>query len=214
MSLQLVLLGAPGSGKGTQAERIVKELGYKHVSTGDLLRSEIAKGTELGNKVAEVINAGNLVEDSLVLELLKANCDLATGNYIFDGFPRNGDQAKAMEEVILKDNPYLALFFDIDLELLMARLTSRRMCSKCNTIYNTQHNPPKAEGVCDKCGGEVIQRKDDTEETVKTRLDVYTETINPVLDYYESKGKLEKVDASKPMEEVFSEIEKVVKKYS
>ncbi|MCR9205554.1 MAG: nucleoside monophosphate kinase, partial [Halobacteriovoraceae bacterium] len=185
MKPQLILLGAPGSGKGTQAARLVEELGYGHLSTGDLLRKEIKSGSELGKKVTGIMEAGKLVDDQTVLELLNANCDLSSNAYIFDGFPRNGDQAKALDDVVLKEVKARAVYFEIDLDLLAKRLTNRRTCSGCGAIYNLISKAPKKEGVCDLCGSELNQRKDDNEETVKTRLQVFKDTIAPVLAHYE-----------------------------
>lgn len=212
MSTQLILLGAPGSGKGTQAARLVSELGYNHISTGDLLRNEIAKGSELGQKVQGIMTRGELVDDATVLELLNANCDLSSGSYIFDGFPRNIDQAKSLDDVVVKDADHMALYFDIDLDALAQRLVNRRTCEGCGEIYNLLSKAPKTEGVCDKCGeAKLKQRKDDNEESVMTRLDVFKSTIGPVIEYYEGKGALKRIDASAGSEEVFEEVKKTVK---
>lgn len=211
MSTQLILLGAPGSGKGTQAARLVSELGYNHISTGDLLRNEIAKSSDLGNKVKGIMTRGELVDDNTVLELLNANCDLTTGGYIFDGFPRNIDQAKLLDSVVVKDADHLALYLDIDLDKLAQRLVNRRTCGGCGEIYNLLYKAPKAEGVCDKCQGtDLVQRKDDNEESVKTRLGVFKSTIEPVLAYYESKGALRKIDASSGSDVVFEQVRNTV----
>jgi len=211
MGTQLILLGAPGSGKGTQAARLVSEMGYNHISTGDLLRNEIAKGSDLGQKVQGIMTRGELVDDATVLELLNANCDLSSGSYIFDGFPRNIDQAKSLDEVVIKDANHTALYFDIDLDVLAQRLVNRRTCGDCGEIYNLISKAPKTEGVCDKCQGTNLnQRKDDNEESVKTRLGVFKSTIEPVLEYYESKGALKRVNASAPSEEVFKEVKNTV----
>lgn len=212
MMPQLILLGAPGSGKGTQAARLVSELGYQHISTGDLLRKEIKSGSELGKKVQGIMDSGKLVDDNTVLELLNSNCDLRNSSYIFDGFPRNKEQAKALDEVVLRDTPSKAVYFDIDLDLLAARLTNRRTCSGCGEIYNLLSKAPKVEGKCDLCGAELAQRKDDNEETVKTRLGVFRETIEPVLSHYELGGRLSKVDASSAPDDVFSSLKSIVEK--
>ncbi|MEC7276003.1 MAG: adenylate kinase [Bdellovibrionota bacterium] len=203
MKPQLILLGAPGSGKGTQASRLVSELGYNHISTGDLLRKEIKSGSELGQRVQGIMDAGKLVDDNTVLELLNANCDLSSNAYIFDGFPRNGEQSKLLDEVVIKEVSSKAVYFEIDLDMLAARLTNRRTCSGCGEIYNLLSKAPKVEGVCDLCGSSLTQRKDDNEETVKTRLQVFKETIEPVLAHYESTGRLARVDASQAPDEVF-----------
>lgn len=211
MKAQLILLGAPGSGKGTQAARLVSDLGYKHISTGDLLRNEIAKGSELGDKVKGIMTRGELVDDDTVLELLNANCDLTSGSYIFDGFPRNIDQAKALDSKVIKDIDHKAIYFDIDLDILAERLVNRRTCSDCGEIYNLLSKAPKVEGVCDKCDGTNLnQRKDDNEESVKTRLGVFKSTIEPVLQYYEERGALKRVKASASSAEVFEEVKNTV----
>lgn len=207
---QIVLLGAPGSGKGTQASHLVKEFGYNHLSTGDLLRSEIAKGTELGQKVQGIIDAGNLVDDMTVLELLKANCDLENKVYIFDGFPRNGEQAKLLEEHVLKGAATKAIYFDMDLEHLIERITNRRVAPKSGEIYNLLTRPPKVEGKCDVSGEDLVHRKDDNEETVRNRMNVFRDTIGPVLDFYESQGQLVRLDASRPSDEVTKSLKEVI----
>lgn len=200
---QLVFLGAPGSGKGTQAKYLVEKLGYNHVSTGDLLRGEIKKGTELGQRVDKVLKAGELVKDELVLELLKANCDLTTGAYIFDGFPRNGDQTKLLDEAILGEVDHTAIYFSMPTETLVDRLTSRRTCKDCNSVYNVKFLPPKVEGVCDNCGGtNLYQRDDDKEDVIRNRMQVYKDAIDPVLEHYKSQDKLYEIDASKPIDQV------------
>ncbi len=211
MGRNLIFLGAPGSGKGTQAKLMVSECGYNHLSTGDLLRAEVAKQSPLGLKAKEIMKSGALVSDDLVLELLKINCDLDKHNYVFDGFPRNMAQAKALEEVVLKGHESLAMYFFIDLNLLKERLVNRRACPGCGSIYNLISTPPKAENVCDKCGHKgLVHREDDKEEAVVNRLKVFESTITPVLDYYESKGVLRRVDASKRVDEIFSEVKKVL----
>lgn len=210
MKSQLILLGAPGSGKGTQASKLVSELGYGHLSTGDLLRKEINSDSELGKRVQGIMNEGKLVDDMTVLELLNANCDLENNAYIFDGFPRNGEQAKLLDEHVLKGAKAKAIYFEIDLNELADRLVNRRTCSGCGEIYNLKTKAPQKEGICDKCGGELKQRKDDNAETVKTRLGVFEETIGPVLDYYEETGRLVRLDASQGSDQVFKSLKELV----
>lgn len=211
MGTQVIFLGAPGSGKGTQASRLVEGLSYSHVSTGDLLRNEVKKESELGKKVQQVMAAGDLVSDELVLELLKVNCDLSTGNYIFDGFPRNIDQAKSLEEAVLKGTDSKAIYFKIDLDVLKERLVNRRSCGKCGAIFNLKYNPPKASGVCDSCGNsELTHRKDDSDEAVGNRLSVFKSTIDPVLEYYKERGVLREIDASSNPSNVFEELKKAI----
>lgn len=207
---QVVLLGAPGSGKGTQAKVMVEEMGFKHLSTGDLLRAEVAKKSDLGLRISAIINAGQLVDDSTVLELLRVNCDLASGNYIFDGFPRNFEQAKALDSEILGKSETIALYFELDLGVIKERIVNRRSCRDCGTIYNLLGNAPKKEGVCDACGGEIYQRKDDNAEVVGNRLNVFKATIDPVLEYYRSKGILKTLDASLSPDSVFQQIRTIL----
>ena len=201
----LILLGAPGSGKGTQAAKLVKEKNYTHISTGNLLRDEIAKKTELGIKVKGVMDAGQLVSDDLVVELLKSNLDFASSNYIFDGYPRNLEQAKTLSE-ILGSNPAVAVHFKLDTEKLVARLCNRRVSKDGKHIYNLLTNPPKVEGICDVTGEPLIHRDDDREDVVRSRMEVFEDTINPVLDFYRSKDMLLSVNADQTMDKVYEEL--------
>lgn len=208
-NLQLIFLGAPGSGKGTQASRLIKELGYGHLSTGDLLRKEIKEKSYLGQRVKDIMDSGKLVDDKTVLELLSVNCDLKNSCYIFDGFPRNKEQSIALDEFVLKDAKSLAVYFEIDLSLLASRLTNRRTCTNCGAIFNLISKAPQKEGICDLCGSELMQRKDDNEETVKTRLSVFQDTIEPVLGHYESSNRLCRIDASESPELVFEKLKRL-----
>lgn len=212
MKPQLILLGAPGSGKGTQAAKLVSELGYNHVSTGDVLRTEIGKKSELGKRIAGIIEQGKLVDDATVLELLQANCDLNKGAYIFDGYPRTKDQAKSLDEVVLNGSKSVAIYLEVDLEQLMARITNRRTCSNkaCGEIFNLLTKVPKKQGHCDKCGAEIIQRKDDNEETVNNRFGVFKSTIGDILEYYKGKGVLHTIDASINPEVTFAAVRKAL----
>lgn len=211
MKPHLIILGAPGSGKGTQAAKLV-EKGFKHVSTGDLLRSEIAKGTELGQKVSGIISRGDLVDDNTVMALLKANCDVDKVSYIFDGFPRNIAQAEMLEAELLQGRKTLAVYFKIDLGILIDRVVNRRTCGNCGEIYNLATKPPRVPNVCDKCGAQnsLNQRKDDTQEVVSNRLKIFADTVDPMLAFYKSKGALVEIDASLPETTVFSALEKII----
>jgi len=211
MMKQLILLGAPGSGKGTQAAKIVEDFGYKHVSTGDLLRKEIASGSELGKRVKAIMDSGNLVDDVTVLELLKNNCNVHKNAYIFDGYPRNIDQAKELESKILKGVSQQVIYFDVDLEKLVERIVNRRSCKSCGEIYNVINNPSRTVDVCDRCGGQLLQRDDDKESVVKNRIEVFKNTIFPVRDYYNRAGLLKIVDAGKGVAEIFTEISDLLK---
>jgi adenylate kinase len=211
MKPHLIILGAPGSGKGTQAVKLV-EKGFKHISTGDLLRSEIGKGSELGQKVSGIISRGDLVDDSTVMALLKANCDVDKVSYIFDGFPRNVVQAEMLETELLHEKKTLAVYFKIDLGILTDRVVNRRTCGKCGEIYNLLTKAPKLADVCDKCGavGEIKQRKDDNLEVVANRLKIFSDTVEPMLSFYKSKNALIEIDASMKESEVYSALEKVI----
>ena len=201
-------MGAPGSGKGSQSSRLVDNLGYMHVSTGNLLREEISKGSELGKKVQGIMSSGQLVSDDIVLELL-SGLDLAKQQYIFDGYPRNLTQAKSLE-TILNGYSSKAVYFHIDTDELVERITNRRVSEDGSQIYNLKTNPPKVEGVCDVTGQELVHRKDDHEEVVKSRMEVYENTIGPVLEFYKSLGRLVQVDAAKDFEVVYNEIVKKI----
>lgn len=201
----LILLGAPGSGKGTQSAKLVSNKSYNHVSTGNLLREEIAKESELGLKVKQVMESGQLVSDDLVVELLKANLSLGTSAYIFDGYPRNLDQAKTLSN-ILDGHPFKAVYFSLDTEVLVERLGNRRVTKDGKHIYNLVTNPPKTSGVCDVTGEPLIQRDDDKEEVVRKRMEVYEETITPVLDYYRDQDKLIEVSADNSLDQVYDEL--------
>ena len=201
----LILLGAPGSGKGTQSAKLVEELGYHHVSTGNLLREEIAKQSDLGKRVKEVMDAGQLVSDELVVELLKANLSLSENSYIFDGYPRNEAQAETLNS-ILEGHQYLAVYFNLDTDKLVERLTNRRVTKDGKHIYNLKTNPPKVAGVCDITGEELIQRDDDKEEVVRDRMKVFENSMGPVVGKYRELGKLIEVNADQSPDAVFAEI--------
>lgn len=202
----LVFIGAPGSGKGTQSAKLKELNGFNHVSTGDLLRKEIASQSELGVRVKKVMDEGQLVSDELVVELIKANIDLSNKAYIFDGYPRNIAQAQTLNDQILKGHDYTAIYFAVDTEKLVTRLTNRRVTKDGKQIYNLITNPPKVSGVCDVTGEPLIQRDDDKEEVIRKRMDVYNSTVEPVLKYYKEKGILKTVSAENSVEDVYKEI--------
>ena len=206
----LILLGAPGSGKGTQSAKLVEGMGYKHVSTGNLLREEISKESALGLKVKEIMKTGQLVSDDLVAELLVSNLDLDNCSYIFDGYPRNEDQSKTLDD-ILRGHKVIAVYLKLDTDILVERLKSRRMTKDGKYIYNLITNPPKTNGVCDVTGEDLIQREDDKEEVVRKRMEVFNNTINPVLDFYSKKGLLFEVDASESLVDIYNKLVETVK---
>ncbi len=211
MRSQLIFLGAPGAGKGTQASRLAQELDYQHISTGELLRREVRSGSELGNRVKAQVEAGHLIDDSVMLELLQGHCLVDSSVYIFDGFPRNKEQAVAFDRVILQNVQSRAIYFEVDLGVLAQRLLNRRICGQCGEVYGLITNPPKREGICDRCGAKKLrQRRDDNEEALKTRLEVFKSSIEPVLDYYKASHRLVQVDASLEPESIFKRLREVV----
>lgn len=209
--MRIVLLGAPGSGKGTQAKKLVADYGYPQVSTGDLLRDAVARGTEYGRKAQAAMDAGQLVSDDIVLGILKdrvAQPD-AAGGFILDGFPRNLAQARMLEEVLAELGQPLdaAVLMDLDFDVLFKRLTGRRSCKNCGRIYNIYFLPVPPDGRCESCGGEeFVHRADDKEETIGRRLEVYNNETAPLVDYYRQLGKLKVVDADASFDEVYARL--------
>jgi adenylate kinase len=195
--MRIVLLGAPGSGKGTQAKLLAEKYKISQVSTGDVLRSAVSAGTELGRKAKSAMDAGQLVSDDIVLGIIQERLSKpdAKAGFILDGFPRNIPQAQALDATLARlGSPLqLALLVDVDSEVLLKRLTGRRTCNNCGAIYNVYFAAPKASGKCDKCGGSLTQRSDDNEETVRSRLQVYNEQTAPLVSYYRAQGKLRTV---------------------
>jgi adenylate kinase len=192
--MRTVLLGAPGSGKGTQGVVLSKKFDIPQISTGDLLRAAVKAGSELGMKAKEAMDAGALVSDDIVIGLIRERLseDDAKNGYILDGFPRNIPQAKALDAMLeMLEQPLQGVvLLDVPFEELMQRLTGRRTCKDCGAIYNIYLSPPKQEGVCDSCGGELFQRADDNEETIGNRLKVYEESTAPLVQYYAEQDKL------------------------
>jgi adenylate kinase len=207
MKSHVIFIGAPGSGKGTQASKLVSDRGFKHISTGDLLRSEIGKQSPLGLEVKKVMDEGKLVSDELVIRLLQANINLTQSQYIFDGYPRNLAQAETLDKEVLKGSPSLAVYFELDMAKLIARLTNRRTCKNCGAIYNLISKMPKVTGVCDVCGStDLVQRADDKEEVITNRLKVFKDAVDPVLKYYQDHGRLMKVDAEGSIDAIYNQI--------
>jgi adenylate kinase len=207
MRPHFIFIGAPGSGKGTQASKLVTDKNLKHISTGDLLRSEISKGSALGLEVKKVMDAGQLVSDELVIRLLQANINLSESQYIFDGYPRNLSQAQTLDREILKGADSVAVYFEINMSKLLERLTNRRTCKNCGAIYNLLSKKPKVMGVCDQCGStDLVQRADDKEEVISNRLKVFKDTVDPVLEYYQDLGRLMRVDAEAAVDEIYQKI--------
>ena len=212
--LRTILLGPPGAGKGTQASRIVEKYGVPHISTGDIFRDNIKRQTELGKKAVEYTNKGELVPDSLTCEIVKARLlqDDCREGFMLDGFPRNTYQAAVLDEFLGEQGLKLTTVLNIRVadEELMSRLTGRRVCSKCGASFHVVNVPPKQEGICDNCGGELIQRPDDTEETVRNRIQVYKDQTQPLEFFYMATDRLSIIDGAVSPEEVFAQIENVL----
>ncbi|MCH4038538.1 MAG: adenylate kinase [Eubacteriales bacterium] len=213
--MRLIMLGAPGAGKGTQAANLAKELNIPHISTGDIFRANIKNGTELGKKAKSYMDAGKLVPDELVCDLVAdriAKDDCKEG-YILDGFPRTIPQAEALDKAVLALGTKIDYAVNIDVpdEAIITRMGGRRACLNCGATYHVQYNPPKKEGVCDTCGHPLVLRDDDKPETVQTRLNVYHEQTQPLIDYYDKKKILVTVDGTQSMDQVFSDILKAVR---
>jgi adenylate kinase len=208
--MRTILLGPPGAGKGTQAETIVKEFSIPHISTGDIFRHNIKEGTALGKKAKEYMDQGLLVPDELTVELVKdrlLNDDCKAG-FLLDGFPRTIAQADALGDALKSMSQKLdyVVNIEVDSNLLITRAVGRRVCKDCGQTYHMTFNKPEKEGICDKCGGELLQRKDDTEETVSKRISVYQEQTAPLIEYYSNKGILLNVNGEKPIAEVGKDI--------
>ena len=208
--MKVIMLGAPGAGKGTQAKRVAAEYGIPHISTGDIFRANIKGGTELGKKAKSYMDAGKLVPDELVCDLVAdriAQDDCVNG-YVLDGFPRTIPQAEALDAAVTKMGQKMDYALDIDVpdEAIISRMSGRRACVGCGATYHVVFNPPKVEGICDTCGQNLILRDDDKPETVKTRLDVYHAQTQPLIDYYKAKGILVSVDGTQDMDKVFADI--------
>ena len=208
--LRAVLLGPPVAGKGTQAVRIIAKYNVPHISTGDIFRKNIKEGTELGKKAQEYMNAGQLVPDELVVDLVKDRLlqDDCSNGFLLDGFPRTIFQAEQLDKFLEENGQKmdLVLNFNVKNETLMKRLTGRRICKSCGAGYHIVNIPPKQEGICDKCGGELEQRKDDTEETAANRIKVYDEQTAPLIGYYKESGALADFDGELPLDELFNKI--------
>ncbi len=208
--MKIIMLGAPGAGKGTQAKKIAEKYQIPHISTGDIFRANIKNGTELGKKAKSYMDQGQLVPDELTVDLLMdrvKNEDCKNG-YVLDGFPRTIPQAEALEDALNKtgDKIDYAINVDVPDENIINRMSGRRACVKCGATYHLVHIPPKTENICDNCGSELILRDDDKPETVKNRLGVYHDQTQPLIDFYTEKGILKEVDGTQKMEDVFEAI--------
>jgi adenylate kinase len=211
--MKIVILGCPGAGKGTQATILCAKYGFKHISTGDLFRLEIAAKTALGQKVTNYLRNGTLVPDEVVVDMVAGKLDKADAKgCVLDGFPRTLEQAQALDKYLKKNGQQidLVLFINLDEGEVLRRLTSRRNCIGCGAVYNLATKPPKAEGKCDLCGGDIIQREDDQETTVKKRLMVFDDLTAPLIAFYRSETSLHEVDGSRPIEEVTQNLASII----
>jgi len=208
--MRIVLLGAPGSGKGTQAKKLMADKNIPQVSTGDMLRQAIANGTRFGLQAKAVIDAGNLAPDEVVLGIIRERISQpdAENGFILDGFPRTTQQALDLEDLLDELGTPLdtAILLDIDFEILMKRLTGRRTCSRTGKLLNVNFSSQEELDACTEAGGELIQRVDDNEETISNRLDVYHERTEPLIDFYQSRNRLVTIDAGGPVEEVYGRL--------
>jgi adenylate kinase len=214
MMKAIIFLGPPGAGKGTHAKEISSILNIPHISTGDIFRDAIKNQTELGMKVKEFLDSGKLVPDELVWEVVKdrLNAEDCKNGFILDGFPRTILQAELLDKYLKEKNADLkVIYLDASDDLVIKRLSSRRVCKNCGAIYNLISMPPKKEGICDICGGELYQRSDDYPDVIKKRLETYYKETQPLIDYYKNRGVMYKISAEKDREEVLQEILKVVK---
>ncbi|MCR5482563.1 MAG: adenylate kinase [Clostridia bacterium] len=212
--MNLILLGPPGAGKGTQAARMIEKYKIPQISTGDIFRKNIKEGTELGKKAQEYMNKGELVPDDLVIEIATTRLleDDCKNGFLLDGFPRTVYQAEKLDEFLAKHGKKIDKVLDIAVEKeeLMTRLIGRRVCRSCGATYHIVNMPPKKEGVCDSCGGELYQRADDNKETVENRIDVYNSQTKPLVDYYEKAGNIAHIDGAIGLENVFAHIVSVL----
>ena len=208
--MKIIMLGAPGAGKGTQAKKIAAKYGIPHISTGDIFRANIKNGTELGKKAKTYMDQGLLVPDELVVDLVvdRVNQDDCKNGYVLDGFPRTIPQAEALTEALAKMGQKMDYAIDVDVpdENIVRRMGGRRACVGCGATYHIEYAPTKKEGICDTCGGELILRDDDKPETVQKRLDVYHEQTQPLIEYYTKAGILRTVDGTVDIDDVFQAI--------
>lgn len=212
--MKIIMLGAPGAGKGTQAKKIAELCKIPHISTGDIFRANIKEGTELGKKAKSYMDAGELVPDELVCDLVvdRIQQDDCTNGYILDGFPRTIPQAEALTNALnaIEQKLAHALNFDVPDENIIKRMAGRRSCVGCGATYHVEFNPPKVEGACDVCGEELILRDDDKPETVTNRLNIYHKETQPLIDYYEKQGLVSTIDGTQSMDKVFDDIRKIL----
>lgn len=212
--MKIVMLGAPGAGKGTQAQMISEKFNIPHISTGEIFRYNIKNGTELGKKAKGYMDAGQLVPDELTIEILldRVAGDDCKDGYILDGFPRTIPQAQALTDVLSKNGDQIEYAIDVEVpdDNIIKRMSGRRTCPECGASYHIQYIPPKKEGICDNCGAALVQRDDDKPETVQNRLSVYHDQTQPLIDFYRGQNVLHEVDGTKEMNDVFADIVKIL----
>ncbi len=212
--MKIVMMGAPGAGKGTQAQKIAEKYGLPQISTGDIFRANIKEGTPLGNEAKTYMDEGLLVPDELVNSLVadRITKDDCKNGYILDGYPRSIAQAEALDKELADKGEKLDYAINIDVpdENIINRMSGRRVCLKCGATYHVEFNPPKVEGICDECGSKLVQRDDDKPETVRERLNVYHDETQPLIDYYEKEGILRNVDGTQDIDDVFAAIVKIL----
>ena len=214
--MKIIMLGAPGAGKGTQADMITKKYNVPHISTGDIFRANIKNGTELGKKAKGYMDQGLLVPDSLVVDLVidRIHQDDCKEGYVLDGFPRTIPQAEALDAALAAENEEIDAAIDVEVpdDNIVNRMSGRRACLDCGATYHIVSLPPKTEGKCDHCGSDLVLRDDDKPETVLNRLSVYHKETQPLIDYYNQKGKVAEIDGTQDLNAVFADIEKVLNK--
>lgn len=215
--MNVIIMGPPGAGKGTQAEFIKEAYPIPHISTGDMFRAAVANGTEMGKEAKKYMDSGKLVPDEVTIGIVKdrlTEADCQKG-FLLDGFPRTTPQAQALDEILQKMGKKVEVALNVSVpdDVILERMTGRVSCPNCKIVYNTKFNPPAKAGICDKCGGELVQREDDKEETVKNRLKIYAEQTAPLLDYYEKQGCLKNVDGNRDTKVVFKDVQAILDRY-
>ncbi|HEY5563583.1 MAG TPA: adenylate kinase [Clostridiaceae bacterium] len=208
--MRLILLGPPGAGKGTQAKNVCERYKIPHISTGDIFRKDIEENTELGIEAAKYMDKGQLVPDPLTISIVEEKLDSeeCSDGFLLDGFPRTVNQAEVLDNYLCihKISLTTALILNVPKDFILERMTGRRICPKCGASYHLKFNPPKVKDICNLCGSKIVQRSDDSQDTVNKRLEVYFSQTAPVIDYYQSKGKLSLVDGTQGIDEVFNSI--------
>ena len=208
--MNIVLLGAPGAGKGTQAKKIHYLFGIPHLSAGDLLRDAVSRGTPEGRLAEDHMKSGSLVPDDLILSIISDKLSGLTSGFILDGFPRTLPQARELESIVSLD---IVISIDVPFDALLTRLTGRRSCPSCGGVFHITFNPPRVSGICDLCGGDLVHRVDDNEETVSARIETYILQTSPLVEYYDDRGILRHVDGTGDIDSIFGEIETALVKF-